>query len=44
MQNIKFVYNQLVMQRVVQMWFKSFGNNFHVAGTKRNKKKLSRSS
>ena len=34
MQNIKFIDNQLVTWNVVQMWFKFFGNNFHVAGTK----------
>ena len=34
MQNVKFIDNQLVTRRVVQMWFKFFGNNFHVAGTK----------
>lgn len=34
MQNIKFIDNQLVTWHVVQMWFKFFGNNFHVVGTK----------
>jgi hypothetical protein len=34
MQNIKFIDNQWVTRYVVQMWFKFFGNNFHVAGTK----------
>ena len=34
MQNVKFIDNQWVTQYVVQMWFKFFGNNFHVAGTK----------
>ena len=34
MQNVKSIDNQLVKCTVVQMWFKSFGNNFHVFGTK----------
>ena len=34
MQNVKFIDNQWVTRYVVQMWFKFFGNNFHVAGTK----------
>ena len=34
MQNVKFIDNQWVTRHVVQMWFKFFGNNFHVAGTK----------
>ena len=34
MQIVKWIDNQLITWTVVQMWFKSYGNNFHVAGTK----------
>ena len=34
MQNVKLIDYQWVTRYVVQMWFKFFGNNFHVAGTK----------
>ena len=40
MQNVKSIDNQLVKCTVVQMWFKSFGNNFHVFGTKTDSKSL----
>ena len=40
MQNIKSIDNQLVTLCLVQMWFKSFGNNFHVFGTKTDSKSL----
>ena len=39
-QNVKSIDNQLVKCTVVQMWFKSFGNNFHVFGTKTDSKSL----
>ena len=34
MQNVKCANNQRVTQHMVQIWFKLYGNNFHVAGTK----------
>ena len=34
MQNIKCIDYQRIAQCVVQMWFRPFGINFHVAGTK----------
>ena len=40
MQNIKSIDNQLVKCTVVQMWFKHFGINFHVFGTKTDSKSL----
>ena len=36
MHNNKFIDYQLVTRTVVQMWFKSFGNNFHEAGIKKD--------
>ena len=36
MQDIKCIDNQRVTLCVVQMWFKFHGNNFHVAGTKKD--------
>ena len=40
MQTVKSIDNQSVMWCAVQMWFKSFGNNFHVFGTKTDSKSL----